>query len=56
VTLASLLLVIGCTPKVEYVDTFCTSYVPVHYSASGDTAETKRQTQENNAVWTKLCK
>lgn len=44
----------SCTPAP--VDTFCTSYIPVTYSASRDTPETVRQVQENNNVWKKLCK
>jgi hypothetical protein len=38
------------------VDTFCTSYIPVSYSAARDTPETVRQVQENNAVWKSLCR
>lgn len=45
---------VSCAPVP--VDTFCTSYIPVTYSASRDTPETVRQVQENNAVWKKLCK
>jgi len=44
----------SCTPVP--VDTFCTSYIPVNYSAAKDTPETVRQVQENNAVWRSLCK
>ncbi len=44
----------SCAPVP--VDTFCTSYIPVTYSASRDTPETVRQVQENNSVWKKLCK
>ena len=47
-------LVSGCAPAV--VDTYCTNYTPVSYSASKDTPETVRQNQENNAVWRRLCK
>ena len=47
-------LVSGCAPTV--VDTYCTNYTPVSYSASKDTPETVRQNQENNAVWRRLCK
>lgn len=47
-------LVSGCSPAV--VDTYCTNYTPVAYSASKDTPETVRQNQENNAVWRRLCK
>lgn len=46
-------LVSGCSPTV--VDTYCTNYTPVSYSASKDTPETVRQNQENNAIWRKLC-
>lgn len=46
-------LVSGCT---RYVDTYCTNYVPVAYSASKDTPETVRQNQENNSVWKRLCR
>jgi hypothetical protein len=44
----------SCTPRP--VDTFCTSYIPVNYSAARDTPETVRQVQENNAVWRSLCR
>lgn len=44
----------GCAPTV--VDTYCTSYTPVAYSATKDTPETVRQVQENNAVWKRLCR
>jgi hypothetical protein len=44
----------NCAPVS--VDTFCTSYIPVNYSAARDTPETVRQVQENNAVWRSLCK
>lgn len=47
-------LVSACAPTV--VDTYCTSYTPVAYSATKDTPETVRQIQENNAVWRRLCK
>ena len=47
-------LVSGCAPAV--VDTYCTSYTPVAYSATKDTPETVRQIQENNAVWKRLCR
>lgn len=47
-------LVSGCSPAV--VDTYCTSYTPVAYSATKDTPETVRQVQENNAVWKRLCR
>ena len=53
---AGALALAACAPRIAYVDTFCTSYQPVHYSAAGDTPETKRQVQENNGVWTRLCK
>ena len=56
IAIASSALLAGCAPKVQYVDTFCTSYVPTTYSASGDTKETKKQIKANNAVWKKLCK
>lgn len=46
-------LVSGCSLTV--VDTYCTNYTPVSYSASKDTPETVRQNQENNAVWRRLC-
>lgn len=47
-------LVSACAQTV--VDTYCTSYTPVAYSATKDTPETVRQVQENNAVWRKLCR
>lgn len=52
----SALLLAACSPRVEFVDTFCTSYQPITYSAAGDTEETKRQIRGNNAAWTKLCR
>ena len=33
---------------------FCAVYVPV-YTAQGDTEETRRQADANNAVWLALC-
>lgn len=46
-------LVSGCT---RYVDTYCTNYTPITYSARDDMPETVRQIQESNAVWKSLCK
>lgn len=46
-------LVSGCA---QTVDTFCLNYTPIVYSASQDSAETKAQIKEANAVWNRLCK
>lgn len=43
----------GCT---QYVDTSCTAFKPITYSASGDTPDTKLQIKEHNAAWAALCK
>lgn len=40
----------------QTVDTFCLNYTPITYSTTQDSAETKRQIKEQNAVWSRLCK
>jgi hypothetical protein len=50
----SLLLLVGCASPV--VDTSCTAFVPLTYSAAQDSAETKAQIRGHNAAWDRLCK
>lgn len=53
-TLVSVLLLAGCASPV--VDTSCTAFVPLTYSAANDTPETKAQIRGHNAAWDRLCK
>jgi hypothetical protein len=50
----SLLLLVGCASPV--VDTSCTAFMPLTYSAANDTPETKAQIRGHNAAWDRLCK
>jgi len=49
----SALLLAGCATSV--VDTSCTAFQPITYSAAGDTEVTKAQIRGHNAAWKKLC-
>lgn len=51
--LASALLLGAC--GVTTVDTSCTAFRPLTYSAAGDTEVTKAQIRGHNAAWKKLC-
>ncbi len=37
------------------VDTSCTAFQPITYSAAADTAETVTQVRQHNAAWQALC-
>lgn len=37
------------------VDTACTAFQPITYSAAGDTVATVTQVRQYNAAWTTLC-
>ena len=50
-TLATLLLAVGCT--ASFVDTSCTSFGPITYSARDDTI---KQVRQHNASWDALCR
>ena len=50
---ASILLLAGCSQTV--VDTSCTAFVPITYSAAVDTEATKSQIRGHNAAFVKLC-
>lgn len=52
--LASGLLLAACAATV--VDTSCTAFQPISYSASQDSEATKAQIRGHNAAWAKLCK
>lgn len=54
VILASALLLTGCAGRV--VDTSCTAFQPITYSAAGDSEPTKAQIRGHNAAWQRLCK
>ncbi len=43
----------GCTPTV--VDSSCSAFQPITYSARGDTDDTVRQVRQHNAAWQALC-
>lgn len=38
------------------VDTACTAFQPINYSATGDTEATVTQVRQHNAAWTALCR
>jgi len=48
-----LILESGCA-KLLPVNSFCEIYQPV-YMSEEDTADTKKQIDNNNAVWLELC-
>lgn len=53
-TIVSALFLAGCAGRV--VDTSCTAFQPITYSAAGDTEPTKAQIRGHNAAWQRLCK
>lgn len=53
-TAFSALLLAGCAGRGP-VDTSCTAFQPITYSAAGDTEATKAQIRGHNAAWSKLC-
>lgn len=54
--LVSAALLAACAPRTEFVDTACTAFVPITYSATADSEATKSQIRGHNAAWTKVCK
>lgn len=52
IALASALALAACTTTV---DTACTAFTTISYSAADDTAETATQVRQHNAAWTALC-
>lgn len=52
--LASLVLA-ACVPATV-VDTSCSAFQPIRYSARGDTPDTIAQVRAHNAAWDRLCK
>jgi hypothetical protein len=53
---ASLMLAACATGAPVVLDTACTAFKPINYSALQDSEETKKQIRGHNAVWDKLCK
>jgi len=53
-TAFSVLLLAGCAGRGP-VDTSCTAFQPITYSASQDSEPTKAQIRGHNAAWSKLC-
>lgn len=51
-TIFSLLAFTGCT---KYVDTSCSAFTVITYSASGDTLDTQNQIIRHNAAWRAIC-
>ena len=47
-------LLAGCA-ATSVVDTSCTAFQPITYSASQDSETTKAQIRGHNAAWKKLC-
>jgi hypothetical protein len=52
-TIVSALFLAGCAGRV--VDTSCTAFQPITYSASQDSEQTKAQIRGHNAAFRKLC-
>lgn len=52
IALASALLLGACG---KTIDTTCSAFVPISYSASKDTPETVTQVRQHNAAWAALC-
>lgn len=44
----------GCPSTI--VDTSCTAFGPIQYSAMYDTEQTVTAVRQHNAAWRKLCK
>lgn len=55
VAAASVAFVTSCSPAERVVDTSCSAFAPITYSAKGDTEETKSQIRGHNAAWVRLC-
>jgi hypothetical protein len=53
IAIASALVLAACS---KTVDTACTAFQPITYSAAYDTPETATQVRQHNAAWTALCK
>lgn len=53
-TLVSALLLAACQPVV--VDTSCTAFQPIYYSAANTPDNVKAQIRGHNAAWDRLCK
>ena len=53
-TAFSALLLAGCAGRGP-VDTSCTAFQPITYSASQDSEQTKAQIRGHNAAFRKLC-
>jgi len=50
---ASLLLLAACQPQT--IDTSCTAFRPISFSAKWDTPETVREVREHNASFAAIC-
>jgi outer membrane murein-binding lipoprotein Lpp len=53
-TVLSVLLLAGCAGRGP-IDTSCTAFQPITYSASQDSEPTKAQIRGHNAAYGKLC-
>ncbi len=53
---ASALILGACATTSTVVDTSCTAFQPITYSAADDSEATKVQIRAHNAVWQELCK
>jgi hypothetical protein len=54
-TLAAAAVFLAACAGAKIVDSACTAFRPITYSASGDTEDTKRQVRGHNAAWVALC-
>lgn len=54
-TIATVSLLLAACQTASVVDTSCTAFEPLTYSASADSEATKAQIRGHNAAWKKLC-
>ena len=52
IAIVASLLLAACS---KTVDTTCTAFQPITYSAGGDAAETATQIRQHNAAWKAIC-
>lgn len=54
IAIVASLVLAGCVTTA--VDTSCTAFAPITYSAANDTESTVTQVRQHNAAWVKLCR
>lgn len=56
IAIAGSALLLAACARTEFVDTACTAFVPITYSATADSEATKAQIRGHNAAWKAVCK